>query len=94
MLQALLPPLDVLRLLALWIAPARGNVWYTAARASAQMAKQLEQCAKRKHRTILYTTADWELKRLGKGLGGPGGPGIVCELAMCPRSDEGQTSSL
>lgn len=55
-----------------------GNVWYTGAHPSAQMAKQLEEWAKRERRTILYTTADWELKGLEKGLGGPGGQGIVC----------------
>lgn len=77
---------------ALWIAPAWGNVWHIGDRASAQMAKQLEKCAKRKYGTVLYTTADWEVKGLGKGLGSPGEQGIVCELAMCPCSDEGQTS--
>lgn len=37
-------------------------------------------------------TGKWEVKGLGKGVGGPGEQGIVCELVMCPCSDEGQTS--
>ncbi|RMC17348.1 hypothetical protein DUI87_05929 [Hirundo rustica rustica] len=70
------------------------GVRYTAAHASAQMAKQSEECAKRKHRTILYTTTDWERKGLGKVLEGPGGQGIVVytnttgvqSIALVPRS--------
>lgn len=36
----------------------------------------------------LYITADWELTDLGKGPESSGGQ----ESAMCPCSDEGQTS--